>query len=105
ALLALALFHYRGTATRGRAVIDWSALADGFRFTLSKRMIRYTMLLDFFATVMASARTMLPIVAAEILGVGVQGYGLLATAQPVGSVLAGTFVSLRRDIYRQGMTF
>jgi MFS family permease len=45
---------------------------------------------------------MLPIVADEILGVGVRGYGLLATAQPVGSLIAGIVLSLRRDIYRQG---
>ena len=60
------------------------------------------MLLDFFATFFASARTMLPIVADQILGVGAQGYGLLATAQPVGAVLAGTIMSLREEVQRQG---
>ena len=60
-------------------------------------------MLDFLATLFSSARTMLPIVAGEILGVGVAGYGLLATAQPVGAVLAGTVLSLRRDIYKQGL--
>lgn len=45
----------------------------------------------------------LPLVADQVLGVGVQGYGLLATAQPVGAVLTGAFLSLRRDIGRQGV--
>ncbi|MCA9926126.1 MAG: hypothetical protein KC421_27330, partial [Anaerolineales bacterium] len=62
-----------------------------------------TMLLDFGATFFASARTMLPIVATEVLGLGVEGYGLLATAQPVGAVIAGSIVALRRDIKRQGI--
>jgi MFS family permease len=61
------------------------------------------MILDFLATFFASARTMLPIVASEILGVGVAGYGLLATAQPVGAVLTGAVLALRRDIQRQGL--
>jgi MFS family permease len=46
---------------------------------------------------------MLPIVASDILGLGVQGYGLLATAQPIGAVIAGAVTSLRRDIHRQGL--
>ena len=59
-------------------------------------------MVDFFATFFSSARTMLPIVADKVLGMGVQGYGLLATAQPVGAVIAGVVLSLRREIYRQG---
>jgi MFS family permease len=36
--------------------------------------------------------------------VGVQGYGLLATAQPVGAVSTGIMLSVRRDIKQQGAT-
>jgi MFS family permease len=61
------------------------------------------MLLDFFATLFASARMMLPIVASDLLGLGVQGYGLLATAQPAGALLAGLLMSVRREIYYQGV--
>jgi MFS family permease len=60
------------------------------------------MLIDFYATLFSSARTMLPIVADRLLHVGVQGYGLLATAQPVGAVSTGILLSLRRDIKQQG---
>jgi MFS family permease len=62
------------------------------------------MLLDFFATLFASARTMLPIIAEDVLRVGPAGYGLLATGEPVGSLIAGVILSLRRDIRRQGKT-
>lgn len=102
-IVAILLMRYRGQAATQISGTGWSALTEGVRFTFKSRLIRSTMLLDFFATFFSSARTMLPIVAGEILGTGVQGYGLLATAQPVGSVIAGAITSLRRDIHRQGV--
>lgn len=60
-------------------------------------------MLDFIATFFSSARTMLPIVAGNILGVGPVGYGILNTAQPLGALVAGTFVSLREEIRHQGI--
>jgi len=100
---ALLLMHFRGKARSGRANLGWSALVEGVRFTYRKKIIWSTMLLDFFATLFASARMMLPIVASDLLGLGVQGYGLLATAQPAGALLAGLFMSVRREIYYQGV--
>jgi len=105
ALSALAYMRYAGTVAPGRGRTTRADLAEGFRFTFSTHMIRSTMLLDFFATLLGSARTLLPIVADQVLGVGAGGYGLLATAQPLGSVLAGSLASLRRDIRRQGLVF
>ena len=96
--------RHRGALAKG-ARINWRTLALGIRFTFGKRIIMGTMLLDFFATLLASARTMLPIVAGETLGVGAAGYGLLATAQPVGGLLAGLFLSLRGELKRQGIIF
>ncbi len=103
-IYALLAMDYRGQPANGRGGMGWSALVEGIRFTRRTPLIWSTMLLDFFATFFSSARTMLPIVAADILGLGVQGYGLLATAQPVGAVIAGMIVALRRDIRRQGVT-
>jgi MFS family permease len=102
-LMALITMRYRGQAAAQNTNLGWSALVEGLRFTYKSRLIWSTMLLDFFATFFSSARTMLPIVASDMLGVGVQGYGLLATAQPVGAVLAGIIVSLRREIQHQGI--
>jgi hypothetical protein len=83
--------------------MSWHALKEGMRFTFDTRIIRATMLLDFLATFFSSARTMLPIVASDLLGLGAAGYGLLATAQPIGALLAGGFLALRRAIDRQGL--
>jgi len=97
------LMRYRGGAAARNVGLGWDALLEGLRFTYRSRIIWSTMLLDFFATFFSSANTMLPIVASDILGVGVQGYGLLATGQPVGAVVAGLILALRRDIRRQGL--
>ena len=103
-IISLLLMEYRGqsAAPVGQG-LGWNALVEGVRFTLQNRIIRSTMLLDFFATFFASARTMLPIVATDVLKLGVEGYGFLATAQPVGALIAGGIVALRRDIRRQGV--
>lgn len=95
--------NYRRQPDPNAARLGRDALLEGLRFTYRSRIIWGTMLLDFFATFFSSARTMLPIVADEILGAGVQGYGLLATAQPAGAVLAGAILALREEIDRQGV--
>lgn len=103
-ITALAMMGYRGrNGSLGRGM-GWSALVEGIRFTRHTPLIWSTMLLDFAATFFASARTMLPIMATDILGMGVQGYGLLATAQPVGALIAGVIMAARRDVRRQGAT-
>lgn len=102
-LVALLLMAYRRPAGQPRSGFQWQALVEGVRFTYRSRLIWSTMLLDFFATFFSSARTMLPLVARDILGLGAEGYGLLATAQPVGAIAAGVALALRRDIRRQGV--
>ncbi|MCY4463989.1 MAG: MFS transporter [Chloroflexi bacterium] len=102
AIVAVVLIRHRGKL-KTSANIGWQALVDGIRFTIGTRIIMGTMLLDFFATLFSSARTMLPIVAGDILGVGALGYGLLATAQPVGALLVGLVLSLRSELKRQGL--
>ena len=63
------------------------------------------MVMDFIATFFASANTMMPIVARDILRVGVMEYGWLTMAQSVGSVAAGLVVSQVKQIRRQGWIF
>jgi len=107
-VLAVGALRYRGRGGVGRSGVAVSgvsvaALREGLRFTRRTRLVWSTMLLDFYATFFSSARTMLPIVADRLLHAGAPGYGLLATAQPLGAVLAGVALALRRDIRRQGV--
>ena len=99
---ALLLIRFRGGPAAKETGLGWSAIVEGWRFVHGTRIIWSTMMLDFFATLFSSARTLLPLVADQVLGMGAQGYGLLATADAVGSLTAGMAVSLRKDIYRQG---
>ncbi|MGH2538120.1 MAG: MFS transporter [Candidatus Promineifilaceae bacterium] len=101
-IVALWLMRYRPAARGPASGLGWRALVEGLRFTFSTRIILGTMLLDFFATLFSSARTMLPLIASDVLGLGARGYGLLATAEPAGAVLTGAILSLRRDIRHQG---
>ena len=102
AIVAIGLIRHRGKVASPTG-IGWRSLVEGIRFTFKTRIIMGTMLLDFFATLFSSARTMLPIVAGDILGVGAVGYGLLATAQAVGSLIAGVILALRDEIKKQGV--
>ncbi len=85
--------------------IKLSAALDGFRFIFSKKIIFATMVMDFVATFFASAKTMMPIVARDILKVNEIGYGWLASAESVGSVLAGVVLSQVSALRKQGRTF
>ena len=85
--------------------VNLSAVGDGVRFILSRPMILSTMLLDFVATFFASANTLMPIVARDILKVGELGYGVLSSAQSIGSVLAGLVISQLPFLRRQGPIF
>jgi MFS family permease len=101
-IVALLLIRYRGGAAARDTGLNWAAIVEGWRFVRHTRIIWGSMMLDFLATFFSSANTMLPLVAGQVLKVGADGYGLLATAQAVGSLLTGIVLSLRKDIYRQG---
>lgn len=87
------------------AGISLDSIKDGFSFIFSKPIILSTMVMDFFATFFASATTMMPIVARDILKVGEVGYGWLVSAQSIGSVGAGLVVSQIHTLRKQGPVF
>lgn len=85
--------------------ISWRSMLDGIHFIFEKKIIFSTMIMDFFATFFASANTMMPIVARDILHIGEIGYGFLISAQAIGSVAAGIVVSQLAIIRKQGPVF
>ncbi len=102
AIIALSLIKTRGRQTNTTSGIGIKPLVEGLRFTYTTRVIWGSMLLDFFATFFASARTMLPIIATSVLGLNAVGYGLLATAQALGALITSVVMTLRPEIHRQG---
>lgn len=91
-------------SARAKAV-SWESIREGILFIWNKPIILSTMLLDFIATFFASANTLMPIVAVDILKVGVVEYGWLSAAQSVGAVIAALIVSQIRELRRQGAVF
>ncbi|KAA0274296.1 MAG: MFS transporter [Anaerolineales bacterium] len=87
------------------AGITLDAIADGIRFILAKPIIFSTMMIDFVATFFASANTLMPIIAKEMLDVGVVEYGYLSAASAVGAVAVALVISQVREIRRQGFVF
>ncbi|GAB4480776.1 MAG: MFS transporter [Anaerolineales bacterium] len=85
--------------------VSLTAIGEGVRFIFSRKIILSTMVMDFFATFFASANTMMPIIARDILQVGEVGYGWLVSAQSIGSVSAGIVISQLPGLRRQGPIF
>ena len=87
------------------AGVSLNSIADGIRFILSKPIIFSTMMIDFVATFFASASTLMPIIAKDVLNVGVVEYGYLSAASAVGAVAVALVISQVKEIRRQGTVF
>jgi MFS family permease len=85
--------------------VSLSAISEGVRFILKQPLIISTMILDFFATFFASANTLMPIIAVDVLHVGAVAYGWLSAAQAIGAMVAAVVISQMHAIRRQGMVF
>lgn len=86
-----------------RNALSFAALKEGLRFVWQTPIIVQTMTLDFAATFFASATLLLPIFAQERLHVGARGYGFLAAAPAIGSVLTALVLArLGTTLRRQG---
>jgi len=93
-LISLVCLYYVGTVPQEVQMQSHGRLhsiKEGLRFVKKTRLIWSTMLIDFFATFFASAMTLMPVFASDILHVGPQGLGLLYAA-PRWSCYCGIFV-------------
>ena len=85
-----------------RNALSFAALKEGLKFVWHTPIIVQTMTLDFAATFFASATLLLPIFAQERLHVGARGYGFLAAAPAIGSVLTALLMARLGTFQRQG---
>ena len=85
-----------------RSALSVAALKEGFRFVWNTPIIVQTMTLDFAATFFASATLLLPIFAKEILHVDARGYGFLAAAPAIGSVITALVMARLGSFRKQG---
>jgi len=87
------------------AGVSLPAIREGIQFIISKPIILSSMMLDFVATFFASANTLMPIIAKDVLNVGVVEYGYLSASPAVGAVIAALIISQAKEIRRQGPLF
>lgn len=79
-----------------------SSIKEGITFVFKSPLIYSTMLLDFFATFFASANTLMPVFAKDILHVGPKGLGFLYAAPAIGALITGVYVSAKHRLNNQG---
>ena len=103
AVVAAMLAIRAGGRAEGEEVasLNADALKEGLRFVWRTPIMVQAMALDFIATFFASATALLPIFAAEVLGVGARGLGVLAAAPAVGAVGAGLFAARLGRLWRK----
>ena len=82
--------------------IDWDSIREGLRFTLKHPLIFPSLLLDFFATLLTRADSLMPYFIREVLGATAAQYGWLTAASAMGAGLAALTLSQVRQIRRQG---
>jgi MFS family permease len=104
-IAALIAMHTSGDPERNgdrRSALSFDALKEGFRFVRKTPIIVQTMTLDFAATFFASATLLLPIFASERLHVDARGYGFLAAAPAIGSVITALVMARAGSFSKQG---
>ncbi len=88
---------------RSQTGMSLHSIIEGFRFVRGRTVLWSTMILDFFSTFFASATSLLPIFAKDILHVGPQGMGILFAAPAIGASIAGFSAAHAGTIKKQGI--
>ena len=102
ALLAMQTSGDPERSVERKSALSLAALKEGFRFVWNTPIIVQTMTLDFAATFFASATLLLPIFASERLHVDARGYGFLAAAPAIGSVITALVLARLGTMRKQG---
>jgi MFS family permease len=76
-----------------RGSVSLSSALEGLRFVFGNKLIKATMLLDFFGSFFASATVLVPVFAQDILHAGPHEYGILMSATPAGALLASVIIT------------
>jgi len=82
--------------------IDWEAVKEGIRFTIKHPLIFPGLLLDFMATLLTRADSLMSYFAYDILGLSATKYGWLSAASAIGSFSASMTISQGGKVRYQG---
>lgn len=97
----LARLETRG-ASDASARADWASLRQGIDFVRSRPAILGAMTLDMFAVILADPTVLLAVFTEEILSVGALGYGVLASAMALGTLVMSAVLLFAPTLRRPG---
>jgi predicted MFS family arabinose efflux permease len=83
--------------------LDWLAIKEGLIFTFKHPLIFPSMLLDFLATLLTRADSLMPYFAKDILGLNAAQYGWLSAASAIGASTAALILTQIHQIRHQGV--
>lgn len=81
---------------------NMKSVTEGIKFVFRTPLILSSMMIDFVATFFASASTLMPIFAVDILKVGPKELGFLYAAPSIGAILAGIIFPFINRIKNKG---
>ncbi len=81
----------------------WRDLKDGVRYVVSNPTVRTLLLMGLVAETFGWAHeAMLPVMARDVLEVGVSGYGYMLAVASAGGAVSSLIVSTRREVVSKG---
>lgn len=93
-LAALLLIRARVSARGGLRRVSLGALAEGFRFVWGHAVIFPFLMMDLGANIFGTVRSLYPVYARDILGVGPKGMGVLYAASATGALIGAVGMSV-----------
>lgn len=96
ALAKVDLDAVESPSAKGGLAGNLVAIREGFAFLKTEPVLLNLIVLDFFAVIFGEARTMLPVFATDVLGVGAAGLGLLSGATAVGAAVGALIMTAVR---------
>lgn len=102
--LIAGLFYIKnsGAITGEKSSVNLRAVIEGIQYVKHTTIIWSTMILDFVSTFFASATSLIPLFAQDILHVGPIGLGFLYAAPAMGAVVTGFIMTHKGHIRRPG---
>ncbi|MEK7597700.1 MAG: MFS transporter [Patescibacteria group bacterium] len=101
-LIALILMKPITKSFEKQPDFNFKGIKEGINFVFKTPLIYGSMFLDFVATFFASASTLMPIFAVDILKVGPKELGLLYAAPSIGAIIAGMLFPFINRIKSKG---
>jgi MFS family permease len=86
------MLHVPAIVRQGARPSMLRLMGEGLGFMRATPVVLFLLLLDFFATFFTAYDALLPVFAREVLGVGAEGFGVLASAPSIGAFVGSATI-------------